>query len=104
MVRQYQTRPVTVDAWQRQAGQAELPVWVPQFVDVRLGNQSWKITLKHHVTNRKTNANYRRSDSEREIEIEHGDWLVQDADGVYLYDDREFKKRFELIAQGPGGQ
>lgn len=104
VVRQYQTRPQTVDAWQRTSGMDSVPIWVPQYVDVRQAHQGWKVTLKGMVTCRKEKTLYRNSDEGHDIEVDIGDWLVIDQDGAYLYNDREFKKRFELIAQGPGHQ
>lgn len=74
-----------------------LPVWVPQHVAVRPGTHSWQIEANAAVLNRKA---YRRTTDEI-VKIEPTDWLVVDDDGVYLYDDRTFKARYEKIPAPP---
>lgn len=104
MVRMYATKSVTVDAWQRISGPETLPVWVPQYVEVEPSRSGWNFYARHNVTVRKPYAATRGEDEERRTKIECGDWLVVDQDGAFLYDDRIFKQRYELIAQGSGGQ
>ena len=100
--KQYQSKPCPVDAWQRIGSQESIPVWVPQYADVTAGSQGWNFFTKDNVVVRKNRSLYDKSDCERRTKIESTDWLVVDSDGAFLYDDRTFKTRYELIAQGPG--
>lgn len=93
----YSTKPEPVDAWQYTAMSTALPMWVGPYIRVEPRTQGYKLMAVGSVGDRRDTRSYHGEDGCREVEP--GNWIVKDSHGVWLYDARVFKTKFEALPE-----
>lgn len=85
-----QYKPSRCKAWQCPAKVDTLPLWVAGLVNVKTG-LSTEIEIGGSVASRKHKA----YEGNKRL-VQTGDWIIQERDGTFLYDDQECMQRFTI--------